>query len=44
MLSDLQKRKLRRLFQLTDFNGDGHIERADYEQSLNIFAGIQGAV
>lgn len=42
MLSELQQRKLRRLFQLTDFNQDGHIQRDDYEESIKIYGQMRG--
>ena len=42
MLSELQQRKLQRLFQLLDFNQDGHIDRSDFEMSVGIFAQMRG--
>lgn len=42
MLSDLQKRKVSRLFQIFDANGDGYIEPSDAERIAKRFASIRG--
>jgi len=41
MLSELQKRKLTALFHYQDTNGDGFLEKADYEQYMKKFAQTQ---
>lgn len=38
MLSDLRKKKLSRYFRVLDTDGDGEIERSDYEQRVQAFA------
>lgn len=38
VLSDLQKKKLSRYFRVLDADGDGEIERSDYEQRVAAFA------
>lgn len=42
MLSDLQKRKISRLFQVFDGNGDGYIEPSDAERVAKRIASIRG--
>ena len=41
-MNDLQERKIRHLFRLSDFNGDGHVDKTDYERTVNIFAQMRG--
>ena len=38
MLSDLQRKKLSRYFRVLDTDGDGELERSDYEQRVEAFA------
>lgn len=42
MLSDLQKKKISRLFQVFDANGDGYVEAADAERVAKRIAEIRG--
>lgn len=42
MLTEFQRRKITRVFHNYDFNRDGYIERADYEQACNGIAGYMG--
>lgn len=42
MLTDLQKRKMTRLFNVYDIDGSGEIKEADYRRLIDNFAAIRG--
>lgn len=41
-MSDLQRKKMTRLFEVMDVNGDGFLEEADYTRRADVFADQRG--